>query len=152
MITQFKIYESEYQRDKYKKYESVPYKTISLRDILNDCKEYDIDFYTLVEEIVLNKTIAFTCFYCYDDSLEFKASPRAHEIIGKCVDIKSDPDYLKDFNILVKIEGEEGWHELHFIPERFQTKFKQKVRIYNYESGELIDELEAYKNAEKYNL
>ena len=44
-----KTYESEYQRDKYREYENIPYQTFSLTELSKDCKKYDIE--KLIREV-----------------------------------------------------------------------------------------------------
>ena len=158
MITKFKIYEGKNYilRDKFIKVKDESYVTFSLDKLFIDCCKYDIYFFDLLKEMVLNKIIAFKCNWCYDirRNSNFENSPRwaqdlkksFHNIIDKCVNIDHQDKIYNDSDILVKLENEHNCHTL------FMQGDKQKIRIYNYNEGPLMQKLNMLKDAEKYNL
>jgi len=160
MITNFKIFENvknnnhprkSFWESELSRLKNTPYKTFNLEKLNSDCEEYHVSFFDLLREMVLGKTIAFQCIYCCDNSFEL-LNYKYHNMLGKCVDIQYDPDYMifekPASDIVVKMEDNDDWHTI------FETRIgdNRKVRIYNYEEGDKIENLNMLKNTEKYNL
>ena len=138
-------------RKKFIDSENEPYITLNLPDIQEQCYTNNINLLNLLREILINKKITFRCTWCYDDDIEDVLNlSNIHSIIGKCVDvIHEDREYF-DSDILVKVDGYEGYHTILIGYTKNQKK--QKVRIYNYTEGKLINKINILKDIEKYNL
>ncbi len=137
-------------KDEFIKMNDVDYKSFSLKNLKKDCEKYDIDFFDLLEEIVLDKKIAFRCSWCY--SIDFSSENiHSHDIIGVCKKITfENPKYEEDSDFLVKIDGEDKWHTLFINNRKEFPKFN--VRVYNYTEGLLMQKLEMLKSQEKFNI
>lgn len=108
-------------------------------------------FFDLVEEIIINKKIAFQCTWCYSSDFS-NEKPGTHNIIGICKDITFENIKYHDSDILVKINEDDKWHTLFVDYKNKNATPKFKVRIYNYTEGSLMQKLELLKNQEKYNI
>jgi hypothetical protein len=129
-------------KNKFIELKNVPYKSFAFgKRLRSECLLYDIEFKDLIEEMLIDKTIAFICYSCTDENYFNQCiSYRTHDVIGKCIRAISIDE---SDEVRVKIEGLENWHTL---PNN------RKVRIYNYVEGTLMEEIQSKKDAEKYNL
>jgi hypothetical protein len=121
--------------NKMSKLKNVPFKTFDTKSLRDDCRQYDVQFDKLINELLPDKFISFECFQFYDNNLQDIDQPAGAKL-GECkyvIDVRPD--------IIVKFKGEDFWCLL-----------KKKVRIYNYVEGTLMEELETKKMADKYNL
>ena len=93
-----------------KTFEDLKNTEISIKDLIDNCLAYDIDFFDLLTEMILNNIITFQCFKIYDDNGNYKKIK--NNITGRCEDIKMTNEYksLYDVDILVKINH--YWYEL----------------------------------------
>jgi len=141
------------QRKKFIDSKNEPYTTINLTELRYDCYTNNIDFLELLKEILIDKKISFQCTWCFDDNIEDNMINLydSHSIVGKCIDIIYEDEGHFDSDVLVKVDGYDGWHTLSISYTRNSTKQK-KVRIYNYSGGELINKLNIIKDIGKYNL
>lgn len=136
-------------RNKFINSKNEPYTSFDLDKLRTDCKNYDIDFLSLLKEILINKQITFKCTWCYNDNLEdVDLRHINHSVIGICKNVAHYDDY-NDSDIIVKIDDEK-WHTL-FIGY-VKHKINQKVRVYNYSEGNLMKHINIIKNMNKYNL
>jgi len=144
-----KTYEalSKKEKEEFANLKNEPYTTFSVNELIKDCNEYDIVLLDLLKEMMLNREVAFRCYWCYQNNVSVLFD-NTHNIIGECIDIRNeDPAYLNS-DFLIKIKGDKNkWHTLFSVDEK-----KKKVRIYNYIEGPIAQELDMLRNAKKYNL
>lgn len=145
------VHRNQPVRDEFSKMKDVNYKSFILKDLKSDCRKYDISFYDLVKEIVLDKKIAFQCYWCYLSDFSNEKNKK-HNIIGVCKDITFENPKYHDSDILVKIDADDKWHSLFIEYKNENASPKFKVRVYNYVEGLLAQKLEVIKNREKYNI
>lgn len=145
-----KTYEALTQKEKeeIKRSKNEPYKTFIIDNLRHDSLKYDINFVSLLKEIMLNRKILFECVWCYNGDIEYYVDSIGHSVIGKCIDIKHSDEGYGDSDILVKIEGYENWHTLY----SYNPTKNKRVRVFYYKEGNLMQKLEMRKNTEKYNL
>jgi len=143
------------EKEEFTKMNAEPFTTFNLEKLSADCRKYDIIFINLLKEMMLNKKITFYCNWCYTEDLtDFSYDSEqdwnfAHNTIGTCVDIRHESDEGDwDSDIVVRINDDKKWHTLFTL----NSKKPKRVRIYNYSEGQLAQELEMLKNAEKYNI
>ena len=156
---------TQQEKEDFIKMNAEPNSSFNLNKLREECIERKIVFFDLVKEMVLDKKIAFHCDWCYNSELtdiEYKSKRKydngryqnvvlGHNIIGQCIDISQEKGEWCDRDIVVRINDDEQWHTLFAYDEK-KKKVKKKVRIYNYTEGPLANELNMYKNADKYNL
>lgn len=152
-------------RNKFIEVKNTPFKSFKLDELYNDCIKYKICFFSLIKEMILNKKIAFKSFYTYDKSEKQVIDIYRHNIIGVCDDVKliysqyyyddsNSYDYYDDSNnteyedIVSVINNR--FYVLYYFDEN--EIIKQKVRIYNYEEGKLMEELNTLKDSNKFNI
>ena len=149
-----KTYEalSEKEKEEFIKSSTEPFISFNINKLIKDCKKYNIVLIDLLREILVGKKIAFYCNWCYTSySVTFShfiSYKHGHNIIGNCEEIKYEDLSDEESDIDVKIKDE--WHTLFNFD--VGTRKIKKVRVYNYEEGPIMQELEAKKSAEKYNL
>jgi len=148
------IHQKQPIRDEFSKIKDKSYKSFSLKNLKEDCRNYNVDFYDLAKEIIINKQIAFQCTWCYslDFSNENPHDQKKHSIIGICKDVKFENPKYHDSDILVKIDNENIWHTLFTNYNNTKTSPDFKVRVYSYIKGSLMEELEIKKDSKKYNI
>lgn len=134
--------------EEYFKLKDTPYKSFSVSKLEDEYNDYnvDFDFQDLIKEIFLNKKVAFQSYfvYTYDERLNSFNSyiSKKQSVIGVCKDIKFYyGEVYRSIEILLNVNSE--W---------CQGPFNQKIRVYDYVEGPLMEELEAKKDAKKYNL
>jgi len=131
--------------EEYFKLRNVPHKSFNFTKLEDECTKYDIVFVDLIVEILLNKKIAFQSNYIfeYDERTKVFTSHiyGSHQVLGICEDVKIQYNSYSERHIILKVNDK--WHT---------TPYNQKIRVYNYLEGTIAEELEAKKDAEKYNL
>jgi len=130
-------------RAEFDKLKNIKSYSFNVKILKKECQKYDVDFRNLIEEILLNRIISFQCWGCCDKDFNWIFAD-SHNILGECIDVFFESDWRdEDALITVKIKDLEY---LHVLPHRRKTK------VFNYQTGHYMEELEMKKNAEKYNL
>ncbi len=140
----FEGYRPPFKSDIGKKMSEInlPFKSFQFTDLSRDCKKYDVNFEKLVNEMLLNKKLSFQSYYFMNtrmEDIDVEGGPQ----LGVCEDIKILEGEWQSDSVFVKLENDDKWCLL---------PFKRKTRIYGYEEGPTIQELESKKMAEIYNL
>lgn len=140
-------------RNKFINSKNETHTTFDLDKLKKDCKNNDINFLSLLKEILIGRQIAFKCTWCYTEKMEDNVDNLRHpnhSVIGICKDATHENEDYNESDIVVKIDDDEKWHTL-FIGYVKQM-IKQKVRVYNYTEGKLMRHINMIKNMNKYNL
>ena len=74
-----------------KTFEDLKNTEISIKELMDDCLTYDIDFFDLLKEMILNNIITFQCYRIYDEDDNYIYT--AKNITGRCKDIKLVDEY-----------------------------------------------------------
>jgi hypothetical protein len=129
-------------RAEFDKLKNIKSYSFNEKTLKKECQEYDVDFSNLIQEILLNRVISFQCWGCFDKDFNWRASD-SHNVLGECMNVFFESDWVdEDSLITVKIKNLEYFH----------TPYNRKIKVYNYQTGPYMEELEMKKNAEKYNL
>lgn len=136
---------------KFDKLKGTKSASFDLSSIILDCEKYNLKAQDLIEEIFLNKTITFQCWNCYNKDLNWFFS-FSHNIMGICKNIKFEG--FDDGMPATDINDYNDYYDIYFyIEDAYHTiHHDKKIKVFNYEPGPYMEELEAKKNADKYNL
>lgn len=133
-------------RNKFIEVKNTPFKTFKLDKLYKECIKYNICFISLIKEMILNKKIAFKSFFTYDKGRK--------NIIGVCKNVKLENNLNNYYEIEeyedVLVDIDNNFYVLYYFEEN--DIIKQKIRIYNYEEGELMEELNTLKDSNKFNI
>jgi len=129
-----------------KTFEDLRNTEISIMNLMNDCITYNIDFFDLISEMILNHMITFQCFKIYKYDFNYLTINKS--ITGRCEDIKLVDELSSTYesDILVKMNNK--WYEL---TDRKINK-TQSFTLYNHKKGKLETELELAKSTKKFNI
>ena len=129
-----------------KTFEDLNSTRISIKDLMDECLDNDIDFFDLISEMILNNIISFQCFKIYDDDDNYLCTD--DNITGRCEDVKllSELASVYDYNILVKMNNK--WYEL----TSDRINYSQSFFLYNHKKGKLEKELELVKITKKFSI
>jgi len=129
-----------------KTFEDLKNTEISIKELMDDCLTYDIDFFDLLKEMILNNIITFQCYRIYDEDDNYIYT--AKNITGRCKDIKLVDEYssVYEYDILVNMNN--IWYGL----TNRKINKTQTFTLYNHKKGELEEKLELEKHTKKYNV
>jgi len=129
-----------------KTFEDLKNTVISIKKLMDDCLTYDIDFFDLLKEMILNNIITFQCFKNYDNEGNYTYDNISKTGRIEDVDLVSEYRNVYEYDILVKMN--KRWYQL----TDKKINLSQTFTLYNHKKGKLEEELELSKSAEKFRI